>query len=146
MMRIDDLPSLVTRCGREIADLIVRSAVRFLNASIRAMDLGSQEGEADFAMLLPGTNTMELIRVAEQLRQAVARWVLPTDGKSVQFTVSLAGAVAIQADTAEEMLARVEVALGQAAASGGNRTFFHNGRQAKPAQATLDRIRKAPVV
>jgi len=54
--------------------------------------------------------------------------------------------VAIQTDTAEEMLARVESALGQATAAGGNCTFFHNGRQAEPAHATLERIRTANAV
>ena len=99
MMRIDDFPALANRFGREITDLVLRSAVQFLGASIRAMDLGSQYGEATFGMLLPGASTTELIRVAERLRQAVARCVLPIEGQSVQFTVSLAGAVAIQTDT-----------------------------------------------
>ena len=107
------------------------------------MDLGSQCSEATFAMLLPGASTTELIRVAERLRQAVARCVLPIEGQAVQFTVSLAGAVAIQSDTTETMLARVEGALAQSTASGGNCTFFHNGRHAEPAQAALERIRTA---
>ena len=146
MMRIDDFPALAGRYGREITGLVLRSAVQFLKASIRAMDLGSEYGDATFVMLLPGASTTELIRVAERLRQAVARCVLPINGESVQFTVSLAGAAAIQTDTADEMLARVEVALNQAAAAGGNCTFFHNGRQAEPAQATLERLRTAEVV
>jgi GGDEF domain-containing protein len=83
--------------------------------------------------------------VAERLRQAVARCVLPINGESVQFTVSLAGSVAIQSDTMETMLARTEEALEQAAAT-GNCTFFHNGSQAEPAPATLERLRTAVVV
>ncbi len=115
-------------------------------AAIRAMDSGSLCDEGTFAILLPGASAMELIRAAERLRQAVARCVLPIEGKSVQFTVSLAGGVAVQTDSAETMLARVYLALKQAAASGGNCTFFHDGRQAEPAQATLVRIRQAAVV
>ena len=145
MMRIDDFPALVGRYGQEIAEFVLRSAVQFLSASIRTMDLGSEYGEATFAMLLPGANTTELIRVAERLRQAVARCVLPIKGQSVQFTVSLAGAVAIQSDATKEMLARVEVALEQATASGGNCTFFHNGRHPEPVQVALERIRTAAV-
>jgi diguanylate cyclase len=146
LMRIDDFPALARRYGRVIADLVLRSAVQFLGASIRAMDLGSQYGEAAFAMLLPGASTMELVRVAERLRQAVARCVLPIEGQAVQFTVSLAGAVAIQSDTTEAMFARVEAALERATAAGGNCTFFHNGRQAEPALATIERMRTAAVV
>jgi diguanylate cyclase len=145
IMRVDDFPALVDRYGREIADLVLRSAVQFLGASIRAMDLGSQYGEATFAMLLPGASTTELVRVAERLRQAIARCILPIDGRQVQFTVSLAGAAAIQTDTTEAMLARVEAALEQATAAGGDCTFFHNGRQAEPAQAALERTRTAAV-
>ena len=146
MMQIDNFPALVKRYGREIADLVLRSAVQFLGASIRAMDFGSQYGEATFAMLLPGASTTELIRVAERLRQAVARCILPIGGHAVQFTVSLAGAVAVQSDSTEAMLARVEAALEQATAAGGNCTFFHNGRQAESAQAALARVRTAATV
>lgn len=145
LMRIDDFPALTKRYGQEIAEFVLRSAVQFLSASIRTMDLGSEYGEATFAMLLPGANTTELIRVAERLRQAIARCALPIKGQSVQFTVSLAGAVAIQSDATKEMLARVEKALEQATATGGNCTFFHNGRHPEPAQATLERIRTAAV-
>ena len=116
MMRIDDFPAQAKRYGPEIIALVLRSAMQFLAASIRAMDLGSQYSDDTFAMLLPGASTTELIRVAERLRQAVARCVLPIEGQSVQFTVSLAGAVAIQTDTTEEMIARVESTLQQVAA------------------------------
>jgi diguanylate cyclase len=146
LMRIDDFKDLVARYGTEIAGMVRRSAVQFLSASIRAMDMGSEYGEDTFGMMLPGASSSELIRIAERLRQAVARCVLPINGQSVQFTVSLAAAVAIQTDTTEEMLARLESALQQATAAGGNCTFFHNGREAEPAQATLERIRTSVVV
>ena len=146
LMQIDDFPRLAKRYGREIADLVLRSGAQFLSASIRAMDLGSEYGDATFAMLLPGASTMELLRVAERLRQAVARCVLPIEGQAVQFTVSVGAASAIQTDAAETILARSEEALGQATAAGGNCTFFHNGRDAEPAQATLQRLRTAAVV
>ncbi len=145
MMQIDNFPALAKRYGGEIADLVLRSAVQFLGASIRAMDFGSQYGEATFAMLLPGASTRELIRVAERLRQAVARCVLPIGGQPVQFTVSLAGAVAVQTDSTEAMLARVEAALRQATSSGGNCTFFHNGREVESVEAALERIRTAAI-
>ena len=97
-------------------------------------------------MLLPGANTVELIRVAERLRQAIARCLLPIEAHAVQFTVSLGAATAIQTDAAETMLARAEAALQQAEAAGGNRTFFHNGQLAEPAQATIERMRAVATV
>jgi diguanylate cyclase len=146
MMRIDGFPALASRFGGAVADLVLRSAVQFVSASIRAMDLGYRYGEDTFAMLLPGASTTELVRVAERLRQAVARCVLPIEGQAVQFTVSLGGVAAIQTDTMEAILARVAAALEQATAAGGNCTFFHNGREVEPVQATLERLRAAATV
>jgi diguanylate cyclase len=146
MMQIDEFPSLASCYGRRIADVVLQSAVQFLSASIRTMDLGSRYGEATFAMLLPGASIWELMRVAERLREAVTRCVLQVDDRLVRFTVSLAGAVAIQTDSAEAMLTRVEAALKQAAAAGGNCAFFHNGRIAEPAQTVLERLRTAEAV
>ncbi len=145
LMRIDNFPSLATRFGKEIADLVLRSAIQFLSASIRAMDLGSEYGDATFAMLLPGANTTELIRVAERLRQAVACCTLPINGQSVQFTVSLAAATALPTDSPEDMLARVEKTLEQATAAGGNCSYMHNGREVEAGQAALDRLRTTTV-
>jgi diguanylate cyclase len=146
MMRIDEYAALEKRFGTQITAVVLRSAAQFLSASIRAMDVGSDYDPAVFAMLLPGASIVEVIRVAERLRQAVARCVLPIEGQSAQFTVSLAAAVAIQTDTAEQMLVRTESALEQATADGGNRTYFHNGLQAESAQATLERLRTTSVV
>jgi diguanylate cyclase len=143
MMRVDNFAALSERYGPTITAVVLRSAVQFLSASVRSMDVGSEYATATYAMLLPGASSMELIRVAERLRQAVARCVLPIGGHQVQFTVSLAAAVAIQSDTSEEMLARVEEALEQSTAAGGNCTFFHSGGQAEPATATMERIRMA---
>jgi diguanylate cyclase (GGDEF)-like protein len=146
LMRIDDFANLSQRHGQAIAEVVLRSAMQFLTASVRSMDLGSEYGAATFAMLLPGASSTELIRVAERLRQAVARCALPIGGQSVCFTVSLAAAVAIQTDTTEQMLARVEAALEQATAAGGNCTYFHSGNEAEPANATMERIRTTATV
>ena len=45
--------------------------------------------------------------------------------------------------TEEQMLARIDEALEQATAAGGNCTYFHSGTQAEPASATMERIRMA---
>jgi diguanylate cyclase len=145
MMRIDDFANLSERYGQAISEIVLRSAMQFLTASIRSMDLGSEYGPATYAMLLPGASSTELIRVAERLRQAVARCVLPISGQSVQFTVSLSAAVAMPSDTTELMLARIESALEQATLTGGNCTYFHSGEKAEPALSTLERIKAVAV-
>ena len=145
MMRIDDFANLSERYGQAISEIVLRSAMQFLTASIRSMDLGSEYGPATYTMLLPGASSTELIRVAERLRQAVARCVLPIAGQSVHFTVSLSATVAMQTDTTEQMLARVEAALNQATSAGGNCTYFHSGEKAELAVAMLERMRTAAV-
>ena len=143
LLRIDDYTTLASRYGADTANLVVRSTVQFLGASIRAMDLAANYGEATFAMLLPGANSLETIRVAERLRQAVSRCALPLGGQTVRFTITCAGAVANQNDDTDKMLARVENALEKATASGGNVSFSTMAPRIETALATLERLRSA---
>ena len=146
MMRIDNFAGLNARYGRDhhLRRAPQRGAVP---QCLSPRDgPGQRIRRSDLRDAPARRSSTELIRVADRLRQAVARCVLPIGGQSVQFTVSLAAAVAIQTDSTEQMLARVEEALEQATSTGGNCTFFHTGQQPEPAQATLERIRTAAAV
>ena len=144
LMRIDNFSGLSTRFGPDIPDLVLhRRAVpcRFDPCH----GLGARYDETSFGMLLPGANTVELIRVAERLRQAIARCLLPIEAHAVQFTVSLGCDGDPDRRRGNDAGPRKR-RLQQAEAAGGNRTFFHNGQLAEPAQATIERMRAVATV
>jgi diguanylate cyclase len=138
LVRIDHYAEMVRYYGPKLGDLLLQSIRQFLIASIREMDIAGEHGEATFSMMLPGAGMPSLLRVAERLRMAVSHCVLPMNDVSLQFTVSVACAVAIADDNTEGLVRRTEKALEAAVACGGNCTFFHNGLEVKPAASAME--------
>ena len=133
LIRIDRFPAFVASWGRELGSLVLHSTSQFLAAAIREMDTAAEFGEATFVMLLPGVDRAMAMAVAERLRKAIGRCTLSVRGRPLRFTVSAAGAVAVQGDDSASILRRAEEALQMAAANGGNCVFFHDGTRPEPA-------------
>ncbi len=139
-MRIDGYAALVAEYGPEAGAVVRRSTIQFLEASIREMDLGSIYGDDTFAMLLSWAKQADLINVAERLRQAISRCVLPLRGSAFQFTVSMSCAVAMPGEGVPTLLARAEEALQTALTAGGNCIFCHTGQRPEPAAMALEAV------
>jgi diguanylate cyclase len=140
LMRVDGYSALISEHGPEAGAVVLRSTIQFLEASIREMDVGTVYGEATFAMLLCWAKQSDLINIAERLRQAISRCVLPLRGSAFQFTVSMACAVAVPGEGAPTLLARAEEALQSATTAGGNCIFCHTGQRPEPAAMALEAI------
>jgi diguanylate cyclase len=138
MLRVDDEDDIRSRFGQQGGELTARIVMQFLSASFREMDLVAQYQDDTFAALLPHCELSNVVEIAERLRQALARCRFPVAGEAFRFTVSIAGASAIEDDDTERLLARTEEALGAAVAAGGNCTFFHNGKTSEAAAVAAD--------
>jgi diguanylate cyclase len=128
MVYIDNYPAIVTAHGQEVGNLVLRAMRLFLVAAIREMDVAAYSDTATFVLLLPETGQAGLQNVAERVRQAVGRRMLPLESGPMHLTVSLAGAEAVENDDFQRLLHRTEEALHAARKSGGNCTYFHNGQ------------------
>jgi diguanylate cyclase len=135
LVRIDHFGEIAERYGTEVSSLMLRSTAQFLDASIREMDVGGQYEVGTFAMLLPGVAPADLIGIGRRLRESVLRCILPIQGVTLQFTISVAGAVAVRSEGTQMLLERLEETLERAAGVGGNCVYFHDGRQALSAEA-----------
>jgi diguanylate cyclase (GGDEF)-like protein len=126
LARVDHFAAIVARHGPDAGLLVLRSVRRFLEAAVREMDTAGDCGQAQFALLMPGVSQADLTRVAERLREAIARSALPVGGERLHFTISAAVAAAAGGDNAATILRRAEQALASAVQSGGNRTVCHD--------------------
>ena len=140
LLQIDGLPQVVSRHGHQTGNLALRATSQFLCAAVRDMDLVAHYDDLTFAMLLPETALVDAIDVAERIRQAIGQRKLPIRKGDVQITISLGGAEAAETDDLQKLLTRAEEALGEAGNSGGNCSFFHNGRHCETAAAALGRL------
>jgi len=140
-VQIDNYQAILSSRGRQVADRVLHTTTQFLNAAVRDMDLVAHYDTAAFAIMLPGAAQVNMIGVAERLRQAIARCTLPLDGGELRFTVSMGGAEANREDDTPRLLRRAREALLAAVKSGGNCGYFHNGQWCEIARAALERVK-----
>lgn len=118
---IDDFRRFNNSHGHLLGDTVLRIVARTVAEGLRPQDMVARYGSAEFALLLPLTNSEIGVRIAERLREAVAglRFKLPGQISEEAVTLSCGIAPFRLGDTLEQLLAVAEAAL--AAAKEGGR-------------------------
>lgn len=109
--------------GHAVGDEALRAFARVLQAGLRNVDAVGRLGSEEFAVMLPNTALAQARQLAERLREdAAAIVVRAQDGAEVRFTTS-AGVTEISIEDVglDDMLRRVDTALGRAKDLGRNR-------------------------
>ncbi len=120
LLDVDHFKEVNDRLGHPVGDQALASVGAALASSIRDSDFAGRNGGEEFAILLPHTDQIGALEVAEKIRLAVAAISLP-DGASI--TASLGVAVYPDNATTTEKLERLaDAALYVAKRSGRNRT------------------------
>ncbi len=121
MIDIDWFKSINDDCGHLTGDRVLRALVDLLHAHLRASDRLARFGGEEFVLLMPSTGELDAVDIAERLRLLVAQqnWSVMAEGLSL--TVSIGVAQAHAGDRVETLLARADMALYGAKASGRNR-------------------------
>jgi len=135
LIRVDGYQQLVQKHDREVGQMVLGATARFIHAAIRDMDLLCRYDTASYGILLPNVQISDLVGIAERLREAIARCPLPLPDGQLRFTVSIAGTTAMEGDDATALLNHSVEALDAALKSGGNNSYFHDGRQTASAKA-----------
>jgi len=87
---IDHFKAVNDEHGHVAGDRILRAVGQLLSEKVRGTDSVARYGGEEFAILLPGCDLREAIRLAEMLRGALGQLRVPgRDGKSVPITASL---------------------------------------------------------
>ncbi len=108
--------------GHPAGDAVLRHFTDLTRQRLRQVDLLGRLGGEEFALLLPGTDGAGAAEFAESLRRLVADNPARTDKGAVSVTVSIGIAELDQADkSANDTLARADIALYRAKAAGRNR-------------------------
>ena len=125
LLDIDHFKQVNDTHGHLAGDDVLRCVAGVLSAQLRdEQDLVCRFGGEEFAVLLPGVDSVEAALTADRLRGAVASSVTPVGGTLVQVTVSIGVAAADPATTArtdvQELLARADLGLYRAKTDGRN--------------------------
>ena len=108
--------------GHAAGDRVLTEFANVLRESLRLGDLGARIGGEEFIALLPQTEALAALQVAERIReQCEALRVSSDEGAAIQFTISIGLAELSAGDDGAALLARADRALYRAKHSGRNR-------------------------
>ena len=118
---VDKFKNVNDTYGHKAGDKVLKAIAQILNKRIRETDFLARYGGEEFVMLLPGTIEEETLRLANELRQAVADCAFHYNEKSVGITISCGISGFREGDNLSKVFERADKALYQAKESGRNR-------------------------
>ena len=128
MMDLDHFKEFNDIYGHEIGDRILRHFAKTASRAIREANLAARYGGEEFVVMLPETGAQSSLLVAERIRLAVERTVIPsgTEKPLPQLTVSLGIAIYPEhGQGLEDVLQAADKALYESKRAGRNRTTLY---------------------
>lgn len=121
---LDRFKDLNDKYGHPFGDAVLSVFGRILSDTIRASDHAARFGGEEFAVLLPGADSLAANAVAERCRRQAERSVVRRGSTAGSFTVSGGVAAWESGRSSEELLAAADRALYAAKADGRNRVHI----------------------
>lgn len=121
---VDHFKAVNDRLGHAAGDAVLRSVARVIESSCRSSDVPCRYGGEEFALVLPSTDGAGALRVADRLRNAIARTYTATGDDYAAVTASF-GVAAWEPGcaTPDSLLRAADDRLYAAKAAGRNRAF-----------------------
>lgn len=124
MLDLDHFKRINDTHGHPVGDQVLQAVTTACHRLVRGTDSFARIGGEEFALLLPDTDRVGAMKVAEKLRDTVAALSIPP--LNLRVTVSI-GVSTLQVgdQRMEELLVRADRALYLAKAAGRNRCEYH---------------------
>ncbi len=126
MVDLDHFKSINDTYGHLAGGAVLREVTRRMQTEVRPYDAVGRYGGEEFLILLPGCNSAETERKAEQLRNVILQVPISTSAGELKITTSI-GAVATgdwPQDAPNQFLQMADLALYRAKEEGRNRTVI----------------------
>jgi diguanylate cyclase (GGDEF)-like protein len=132
---IDHFQGINDRYGHSVGDSAIKHVTALAAQALRGYDALFRLGGEEFAVLLAGNSDDALLRIAERVRDLIARTPLVADNKAIALTVSVGLASCAPGDLGwEDALRRADLALYRSKREGRNRVTL-DGDVATPVAA-----------
>ncbi|NEO87307.1 MAG: diguanylate cyclase, partial [Spirulina sp. SIO3F2] len=123
--------------GHQAGDVCLQAVARVIGQhSRRVGDLAARYGGEEFALLLPNTDNVGALQVAEQIRVAVQNLEIchrtSAAGECVSLSLGVATLIPEPMEAASGLIAAADAALYQAKEQGRNRSIGNAGQPATP--------------
>jgi two-component system cell cycle response regulator len=131
MVDVDFFKSINDIHGHPAGDAVLEQISAIMKETFRSVDLTARYGGEEFAVILPDTDRVQAVSVAERLRLRVAEHQFRIGKGFINVTISIGGATWQNRDgageaTGERLIASADKALYQAKKMGRDITIFVN--------------------
>jgi diguanylate cyclase (GGDEF)-like protein len=135
MVDLDHFKSINDTWGHPAGDEVLKQTARLIRDSTRKLDVQCRYGGEEFVIILPSTELMLAVQVAERLRENIASTLVRIDGGELQITASIGLALhsAQQPHSASSLIGRADHYLYQAKRQGRNQVCFEHPDMAETA-------------
>lgn len=123
MLDIDHFKSFNDDFGHQVGDQVLKLVAKTMTDGVKGRDMAARYGGEEFSILLPGTDMMGAMRVAEQLRKAVEskEIINRNSGERLgRITLSAGVATFAEGEKIEDLIERADNALYTAKRNGRN--------------------------
>lgn len=123
MLDLDFFKKVNDNYGHEVGNQALVATAEALRNSTRRLDIPCRYGGEEFAIILPATDLMTGILVAERVRTVIDEMPVLVDGKDINLSASLGVDVYchFHDDTPEQWVRRADESLYEAKQSGRNK-------------------------
>ena len=128
MVDLDHFKGINDAYGHLLGDLVLQRVARILRRSIREADMACRYGGEEFTVVLPETDRLGALAVAERARERVHRSFSERATRGREVAVSLSGGIGCfpeDGQSVDLLLARADEALYRAKQTGRNRVVVH---------------------
>lgn len=131
MADIDRFKRFNDEHGHDVGDKALRTVAHTLVAAVRPFDTVGRWGGEEFLGIFPCANAATLAGIAERLCMLVRTSRVETPAGPLAVTISIGGAVAVQADTPDTLVKRADALLYRSKQGGRDRASTEGVGEAK---------------
>ena len=128
MMDLDHFKEFNDVYGHETGDRILKHFAKTASHAIREANLAARYGGEEFVVILPETDAQSCLKVAERIRLAVERSVIPSGSEKPLPPLTVSLGIAIYPEHGqglEEVLQAADKALYESKRAGRNRATLY---------------------
>ena len=129
LIDIDFFKKVNDTYGHLVGDIVLKKIANILNTKIRDIDMTVRYGGEEFIIILPDTNKLNAIHLAEKLNQIVSK-IIFKELENKNITISIGVSTYIQNDTIDSLIKRADDGLYKAKDTGRNKVVFFDNTNA----------------
>jgi diguanylate cyclase (GGDEF)-like protein len=121
VLDLDFLRDVNNNFGHQVGDLAISSVAKQISVLTRTIDGTARIGGEEFVVILPDTDLIGAMAVAERIRMGIQNLILETVNGTLQLTISAGVASRRGGETYSELFDRADTALYASKRLGRNR-------------------------